>query len=95
VDTSLGPRVVVDLPKFPLRPYAEFLVGEAHVQAGQGVAYSNHNSLDVGVAAGADLRINSWIDWRVLDYSYSRIKVTANSSLNSLTTGIVLRIPHI
>lgn len=54
---TVGPRVVVHLPLIPLRPYGEALVGEAHVQTGQGVAYTDHSGVDAGLAVGADLHI--------------------------------------
>ena len=91
---TVGPRAVVHLPAIPLRPYAEFLVGGASVQTGQGVAYTNKDGLDAGFALGADLRVLPWIDWRVLDYSYSRLDARVGTNSNSLTTGIVLRIPR-
>lgn len=89
---TVGPRAVVHLPVIPLRPYAEGLIGEAHVKIGQGVAYSDNSGLDAGFALGADLTILPHIDWRVLDYSYSRIDA-AHTYQHSFTTGLVVRIP--
>ncbi len=89
---TAGPRVVAHLPIVPIRPYAEGLLGGAHVQSGQGVAAQDTHSFAAGYAAGADLRILPWIDWRVLDYSYTRL-LGSHTSQSSLTTGIVVRIP--
>ncbi len=89
---AAGPRVVFHVPVVPLRPYAEGLIGEAHVQTGQGVAYTDKNGLDAGFALGADLHIFPYVDWRLLDYSYSRLNA-AHAYQNSITTGLVVRIP--
>ena len=89
---TAGPRVVFHVPSIPLRPYGEALIGEAHVKTGQGFAATDAGGLDAGVAVGADLQILPHINWRVLDYSYSRLNA-AHTYQNSLTTGIVLRIP--
>jgi hypothetical protein len=88
----VGPRAVFHLPVVPLRPYGEVLIGGAHVQTGEGVAYTNRGGLDAGLAVGADLHIVHWIDWRVLDYSWSRLQA-AHTTQNSIATGLVLRIP--
>lgn len=89
---TVGPRAVFHLPAIPLRPYAEGLIGDAHVKIGQGVAYSDNSGLDAGFALGADLTILPHIDWRILDYSYSRIDA-AHTYQKSFTTGLVIRIP--
>jgi len=89
---TVGPRAVLHLPAIPLRPYAEGLIGEAHVQTGQGVAYTDQGGLDAGFALGADLTILPHLDWRVLDYSYSRLDA-AHAYQSSFTTGFVFRVP--
>lgn len=89
---TAGPRVVVHIPAIPLRPYAEGLIGGAHVELGQGVAYTNASGLDAGFALGADLTILPHVDWRILDYSYSRIDA-AHTYQTNFTTGLVVRIP--
>ena len=87
-----GPRVALHVPLIPLRPYAEGLVGAAHVTSGQGVARYDGTGLATGFAAGADLHILPYIDWRVLDYSYTRL-IGPSAYQTNLTTGLVLRIP--
>ncbi len=88
----VGPRLIFHLPLVPVRPYAEGLVGAAHVTTGGGVARYDGTNLAAGLAVGADLRILPYIDWRVLDYSYTRLSGPSAYQTN-LTTGLVLRIP--
>lgn len=87
-----GPRLVLHLPVVPLHPYGEALVGGGSVRFGQGSATTNTGSLAGGVAAGADLHLLPFIDWRVIDFSYSRL-VQAHTGQKSFSTGIVIRIP--
>jgi hypothetical protein len=89
---TAGPRVVLHLPVIPIRPYAEGLVGGAHIRNGQGASFIDETDLAAGFAAGADLHIFPYVDWRIIDYSYTRIN-SAHTSQNSFTTGLVLRIP--
>lgn len=89
---TAGPRLVVHLPVVPLRPYAELLVGGAHAKTGQGFTFQDRTSVAAGAAVGADLRILPFIDWRVLDYSYTRVQAVPTYQ-QTLTTGIVIRIP--
>jgi hypothetical protein len=85
---TAGPRVILHLPVIPIHPYGEVLIGGAHVRDGQGVAYTDTS----GFASSADLHILPYIDWRILDYSYTRLN-SAHASQNSFTTGLVVRIP--
>jgi hypothetical protein len=89
----IGPRAVLHLPAVPIRPYAEGLVGVAQAQYGQGIASVNSTDIAYGFAAGVDLHILPCLDWRVLDYTYTRLEDTDTSSQKSITTGLVLRIP--
>lgn len=89
---TAGPRLAVHLPVIPLRPYGELLVGGAHASTGQGFAFQDRTGFAGGVAVGADLRILPFIDWRVLDYSYTRVQAVPTYQ-QTLTTGIVFRIP--
>ncbi len=89
---TAGPRVIFHLPIVPLRPYAEGLIGGAQVSVGQGVAATDTGGFAAGFAAGADLHLLPYVDWRVLDYSYSRLQA-GHTYQNSITTGIVIRIP--
>jgi hypothetical protein len=90
---TAGPRVVLHLPLVPLRPYGEGLLGGGKVQYGSGgIGTYNSGTFAAGATVGADLHILPWIDWRVIDYSFTRL-VGPKANQNSLTTGIVVRIP--
>ncbi len=89
---TAGPRVAVHLPAVPLRLFGEALVGGAHAKTGQGSAYQDRTSFAGGVAVGADLKVLPFIDWRVLEYSYTRVQAVPTTQ-QTLTTGIVFRIP--
>ena len=87
-----GPRLVLHLPVVPLHPYGEALVGGASVKLGQGVATRSTGSVAAGAAIGADLHLLPFIDWRVIDYTYTRL-VQGHTGQQSFSTGIVIRIP--
>lgn len=90
---TAGPRAVFHLPLIPLRPYGEGMIGGGKVQYGSGgIGSYNSGSFAAGVTAGADLHILPFIDWRVIDYSFTRL-VGPKANQNSITTGIVVRIP--
>jgi hypothetical protein len=89
----IGPRVILHLPVIPLHPYAEALAGIAKAQYGQGDASVNSTDLAYGFALGLDLTIFSHLDWRVIDFTYTRLQDTNTTSQTTLTTGLVLRIP--
>jgi hypothetical protein len=89
----IGPRAVLHLPVVPIRPYAEALAGIAKANYGQGVASVNSTDLAYGFSLGLDFTIFTHLDWRVIDYTYTRLQDTANTPQTSLTTGIVFRIP--
>lgn len=87
-----GPRAVFHLPLVPLHPYVEGLVGGAHVQTGQGIARYDGTNVAAGAAAGVDFTILPYVDWRVIDYNYTRLP-GPETNQNTITTGIVIRIP--
>lgn len=90
----VGPRAVLHAPALPLRPYAEALIGAAHVQVGQGVAYSSATHTNYGFAGGVDMTFFPRLDWRVVEYTYTRF--TGSSGANAqetLSTGLVFRVP--
>lgn len=89
---TAGPRLVVHLPVVPLRPYAELLVGGAHAKTGQGFTFQDRTGFAGGAAVGADLHILPFVDWRVLEYSYTRVQAVPTYQ-QTLTTGIVIRVP--
>jgi len=97
VDSVLvGPRAVLHAPVLPLRPYAEALVGAAHVQIGQGTAYSSASHINYGFAAGVDMTFFPRLDWRVVEYTYTRFTGSSGADAQkTLSTGLVFRIPFL
>ena len=91
----IGPRVVVHVPAIPIRPYAEVLGGIAQSQYGEGDAYTNNKDFSYAFAGGVDIQIIPHLDWRIVDYTYTRIFNLDSGSTGekSLTTGLVFRIP--
>lgn len=93
---QIGPRVAVHLPVVPLKPYVEGLVGMGHASIRQTYASADGNYLEYSVVAGADLTILPRIDWRVAEYTYSRLpNLLGGTDETSISTGIVLRIPFL
>lgn len=94
-DTGLiGPRVQIKPHVLPLMPYGEALIGVAHLDVGQGIAHSQGNQFIWALNAGIDLTVLPHIDWRVVDYTYGGIPGNLlNSNPNTVSTGIVLRLP--
>lgn len=88
-----GPRLEVHLPLIPLRPYVSGHVGGSRVETGQGFVRTDKTVLGYGFSAGADLTIFPRLDWRVADYSYTRSNIFGNADQNTITTGLVLRLP--
>lgn len=97
VDSVLvGPRAVLHAPVLPLHPYAEGLVGEAHVQVGQGATYSSGSHLGYGFAAGVDMTFFPRLDWRIVEYTLSRFSGPSGANVQkTLSTGLVFRIPFL
>jgi hypothetical protein len=93
VNGLAGPRLEAHLPLIPLKPYVEGYAGASKVEVGQGSAYSDKTVLGYGFAAGADLTIFPRLDWRVAEYSYTRSNVFGNITQDTVTTGLVLRLP--
>lgn len=94
-DTGLvGPRLQITPHVLPLMPYGEALIGVAHIDVGQGFAHIEGNEFTWALNAGVDLTVLPHIDWRVVDYTYGGIPGNLlNSNPNTLSTGIVLRLP--
>jgi Outer membrane protein beta-barrel domain len=93
VNGLAGPRLEVQLPLIPLKPYVEGYAGGSKVEIGQGTSRSDKTVLGYGFSAGADLTIFPRLDWRVAEYSYTRSSVFGNVTQNTVTTGLVLRLP--
>jgi hypothetical protein len=90
---TVGPRAVFHLPRIPIHPYGEVTVGGGKVQYGSGgIGTYNSGGFAASAIAGADLHLLPLIDWRVIDYSFTRL-AGPKANQNSITTGIVVRIP--
>jgi hypothetical protein len=91
-----GPRGVIHLPAVPIKPYAEGLVGVAHYNVGHGIDNQTGTSVSYGWAGGVDLTFLPRLDWRAFEYAYMRVPdLYGGTNFNSLSTGIVLRIPFL
>lgn len=89
-----GPQAVLHLPLLPFRPYAEALIGGSHTDFGQGSAYQQQTSFSYGFAAGADVHLLPRLDWRLLEYAYTRSpSIAGGTDESTFTTGIVFRVP--
>jgi hypothetical protein len=87
---TAGPRVALKLHVLPLQAYAEALGGFNSYTPSPGAG--NGIQAEYQLIAGGDLTIFPRIDWRVLEYAYTGSSGSLSS--NSLSTGIVLRLPY-
>jgi len=90
-DHGLAGLRLVWLPpgRVHVAPYAEFLIGEAHsllFPSGKGETY-----FMTAFVAGADYKIARHLDWRVVDFTYSRINATNPFNPVMVGTGLVAR----
>ena len=90
-DHWLGGLRLVVLPsrRVPIAPYAEFLIGGAHsllFPSGKGETFFMS-----AFVAGADYKIARHFDWRVVDFTYSRINATNPFNPVMVATGLVAR----
>lgn len=94
-DTGLiGPRIQIHPHILPLMPYGEAMIGIAHLDVGKGILHTQGNKFTYALNAGLDLTIFPRLDWRVVDYTWGGIPGTIlNSNPNTLSTGLVLRLP--
>src|SRR5580698_3545210 len=65
-----GPRLSLNLPLFPLKPYVEVLGGFSSYST-QANGPKNTTSANYRWVGGLDTTILPHLDWRVADYSYS------------------------
>lgn len=95
VDSVLaGPRVQLHPHVVPLMPYAEVLIGGAHVNLGQGSAATDKTAVEYQVAGGIDVTIFPRLDWRIAEYSYGSVQnIGPSVTPSTVTTGLVLRLP--
>jgi hypothetical protein len=85
-----GPRVAAKLHAVPLQIYGEALGGFGSYTSSS--TASNAIEAEYQLVVGVDATILPRIDWRVVEYNYTG--ASGNLSSNSLSTGIVLRIPY-
>jgi hypothetical protein len=88
----IGPRIQLHPHVLPLMPYAEALVGGAHVKVGEGIAYTDKSSPEWALDGGLDMTVFPRLDWRVVDYSWGRV-INTGFRPQTLSTGLVLRLP--
>ena len=79
----VGPRIALHPPVFPLKPYAELLIGGSSVNK-QSSQFAGRYVL------GVDTTILPRVDWRVIDFSEG-INKFANGHAKTVSTGLVLR----
>ena len=79
----VGPRIAIHPPVFPLKPYAELLIGGSSVNK-QSSQFAGRYVL------GVDTTILPRVDWRVIDFSEG-INRFANGHAKTVSTGLVLR----
>jgi hypothetical protein len=92
VNGLIGPRAEFHLPI--IKPYVEGLVGVSDINGGQGAATFGQTAFSYGFSAGADVTILPRLDWRVVDYQFTRTpNILGGINQDALTTGIVLRLP--
>jgi hypothetical protein len=90
----VGPEISFKTHITPLRPYAEFLFGGAHVSASAslyGITASDSQSYGaVNYIAGADVTLVPHLAWRLLELNYAKFN---GISSTTFSTGLVLRLP--
>jgi hypothetical protein len=86
-----GPRLEVDLPILSLKPYVEGLIG-----GGESFTKADTNPtlrFNYVFLAGVDRKLFAVLDWRVLEFSYTRVIIQTDTPTKALSSGLVLRIP--
>jgi hypothetical protein len=86
-----GPRLEVDVPFLNLKPYGEALIG-----GGQYFTKADTNAalrFNYVLLAGVDRKLNALLEWRVLEFSYTKVIIETDTPVKALSTGLVLRIP--
>jgi hypothetical protein len=86
----VGPRLALHFPTFPLKPYAEVLIGGS-TYARTAAGLKDSGQFASRVVFGADSALLPHLDWRILDFS-TGINQSANGThQKTLSTGLVLR----
>lgn len=89
----IGPRVAFHAPAFPIKPYAEFLVGRASFNNSHlGFGIKLPSQFTARYVFGADVTILPHIDWRAIDYSAALNASAGNGGYaKTVSTGLVVR----
>ena len=75
-------------------PYAEALGGLAHVNVGQGAAFTNANGFQYQLLGGVDVTLAPHLDWRAVEYAWGSVRTTGEDfDPQMVSTGIVVRLP--
>jgi hypothetical protein len=87
----LGPRVAVMLPshRVHITPYGEYLFGESTsllFTSGKGETHFMW-----AFVAGADYKLARYVDWRVVDFTYSQVDAKDPFNPVMVGTGLVAR----
>jgi hypothetical protein len=87
----VGPRLAVHLPAFPLKPYAEILIG-ASTYATFPDGLKDSGQFATRADFGADTAILPHLDWRIADFSYGINNSANGDHAKTLSSGLVLRL---
>jgi hypothetical protein len=85
-----GPRLALHFPAFPLKPYAEVLVGGS-TYARTAAGLKDSGQFASRAVFGADSALLPHLDWRVVDFSYGINQSANGTHQKTLSTGLVLR----
>jgi hypothetical protein len=83
----VGPRLAIHLPAFPIKPYAEVLVGVTTYPS-QSNGIKPANRFAGRAVGGIDTTILPHVDWRIIDFSYG---IDHDFRPETLSTGLVVR----
>jgi len=98
-----GARVAVSPFRLPFKPYAQVSVGTGRTSSPTSQLHTS--KVEYGVFAGVDYTLNRHFDFRAIEVGYSSLQTISSSivggstlaipssSLLSISTGIVIRIP--
>ncbi len=92
---SIGPRISLNTHILPIHPYVEATAGVGRLSLG-GESLGSATKFEYQFLGGLDFTILPRIDWRIAEFSYGGSSTFNNSSFHpkSLSSGIVLRLPH-
>jgi hypothetical protein len=86
----VGPRLALKLPVFPLKPYAEMLIG-ASSYSRTAAGLKDPSKFAARYVFGVDTAIFPHLDWRIADFSYDLESSAGGSHAETLSTGLVVR----